>query len=198
MLGFAIVEPHDRTSRGSRRPVILAAVGLLLLAPMAARAQAVASDSASAPPIVAVPDSVPARDAARLSTMQFMIKSLGNVEVATGETRVRTRRASVSAEGVTFNPHDSAVTSLRDPMENQFVPWAEIDSVRVRRGGGAGPVFGALAGLAVGLTIVAAEAAADEWSGDSPSATPLVVSVLAGGTLGWLVDHAGPWHRVYP
>jgi hypothetical protein len=83
----------------------------------------------------------------------------------------------------------------------RLIPWAEIESIQVRKGtSGIGPVVGGALGLVVGGLIVAVEAVAavTTFPPHKVNGTPIPVGLVGGATLGWLLDHRGPWKTVYP
>jgi hypothetical protein len=83
----------------------------------------------------------------------------------------------------------------------RLVPWAEIESIHVRRASrGTGIAVCGTLGLIAGLSIAFAEvdAGALIFGSQGLNGTPIVLGLAGGATLGWLIDHPGPWNTVYP
>jgi hypothetical protein len=180
----------------------IAAVGSLTC-PSATRAEAVsARDSVAAAESASASDSVsaPAPDPARIATLLFMLQSFDDVRVVTNGARLVRRNALVSPEGLRLRSASRGI-SLQARPEERLVPWAEIESIQVRRGAsGMGPVAGGAIGFAIGFSIYMAQVPAAVFSlGEhQPSGTPILVGLVGGAALGWLIDRAGPWRTVYP
>ena len=159
-----------------------------------------APDSITAPDSVAATDSVaaPALDSARIGMLQFMVQNFGDVRVVTNGVAFVRRDAVVSPDGLRVSGDDRRLSSFARP--EHLVPWAEIESIQVRKGTGNGPAVGAAIGLAIGFSIYIAQMPVAIFSlgAEQPSETPILVGLLGGAALGWLVDRPGPWRTVYP
>jgi hypothetical protein len=174
-----------------------AALGLSILNPIAAD-----GDSSVSPDSVASasrPDSSSAPDSARIALIQIAFQTFDNVQVASEGAQAFGHRATVSSEGVSLRQRQRSVTSVWPSPEERLLQWSEIDSMRVRRGGSAvGPFLGVVAGFSVGAAIIIGEASFSPLGGEQPSPAPMLVGMFVGGMVGFALDHAGPWHRVYP
>lgn len=190
------------------RLAFIAAVGSLTY-PTATRAETVsgrdsvfAPDSISAPEFASARDSVPAPvpDPARLATLIFVLQNFGDVRVVTDGAKLIRRNPVVSPEGLRLRSPSSRISVQARP-EERLVPWAEIESIQVRKASGAGVVAGAAIGFAIGFSIYAAEDLPRQifsLGEEHASATPVLVGLVGGAMLGWLIDHPGPWRTVYP
>jgi hypothetical protein len=134
-----------------------------------------------------------APDSTRVVALQLALRNLGDVRIGMDSTLVAVHGVTVSSEGVRFQVRGS-VSHISTPLPSQDhqVPWAEIESIRARKGrSGIGPHVGAAIGLAIGLTIAISQ-------GESIQGTPIVGGLVAGIVFGRLVDRPGPWQTVYP
>ncbi len=170
--------------RTHARRMLLAAVVGLLAAPTATRAEA-----PSAP------------DSAQIAVLRFGLQSFEDVRVVTGSTKLVGHHAVVLPDGLQFG--FTSGTSITSPLQVRLVPWADIESIQVRRGAsGAGPFVGGAAGLVTGLLVAAVEATSAFLANPTPqkklNTTPILGGLVGGATLGWLVDHPGRWKTVYP
>ena len=174
--------PTGRRCPALVRLVFLAVAGVPLPCPTSARAEA-----ASAP------------DSARIAWVQFELRHFDDVRIVTGGAKILAQGPVVSSDGLRIS--DSGGWTWT-PSKERLVPWAEIEAIQARRGASGTPVLlGALAGLAIGLTISMAGALGEVFTfGHSKhnSDTPILLGVAGGATLGWLIDRPGPWQPVYP
>jgi hypothetical protein len=161
-----------------------------------------APDSVSAPESASAPDSVPAPapDPARIATLLFMLQNFNEVRVVTNSDKFVRSNAVVSPAGLRLRSASTGI-SLQARPEEHLVSWAEIESIQVRRGRGAGVLVGAAIGFVIGFSIYYAEElpkAVFSLGEEHASGTPVLVGLVGGAALGWLIDRPGPWRTVYP
>ena len=177
--------PSD-LARGTRRRcrrihvslMFLAAVGVSLASPTAPRAA-----SASTP------------DSAHIVLVRSALLNFNDVRVVAKSRDILGHHGVVSANGLYLRPSDPSLSSPRV----RLVPWAEIDSIRARRGSsGVGPVLGGTLGLVVGTLLALREGDILDQRKDAQRSATILTGLVGGGTLGWLIDRPGPWKTVYP
>ena len=152
----------------------------------------------AAPPVTPA-DVTPVPDSARIERVQFELRHFDDLRVHTDEARLSTHRMVATPEGVQLGRIIEQRGMTSSP---QLVSWAEVDSIQARDGtNGTGMVLGALAGLAIALTIEMARTVGDLFSLE-PSKDNSVMTValgIGGGmALGWLIDQPGRWQTIYP
>jgi hypothetical protein len=143
-----------------------------------------------------------APDSARMALVRFELRNFDDVRIVGGDAEILAHGVMVSPDGLRLGSDTRrwGITSTTGPQE-RLVPWAEIESIHVRRGArGSGVLLGALAGLAIGSAIELGRAL-DRVSPFSPSqdsGLPILLGMAGGAALGALVDRPGPWQSVYP
>lgn len=177
-----------------------AAAGVLLLRPDAARAGSAPADSLAATPAVPRSDSVAAPDPTRLAEIQLALERYHDIQVFFGPENLLGHRATASSDGISIQTRYSGISNVRATSEERAYSWSEMDSVRVRRAGhGIGPIVGGVVGFSVGVGVAISESPDSVLpGGEGPNGVPILLGLVAGTGLGYLIDHAGPWHRVYP
>jgi hypothetical protein len=174
--------PTGRRCPALARLVFLAAASVPLACPTSARAEA-----ASAP------------DSARITWVRFELRHFDDVRIVARGAKLLAHGPVVSSDGLRLSDRGGWAWT---PPKERLVPWGEIEAIHARRGASGTPVLlGAVAGLAIGLTISMAGALDEVFTfGRSKhnSDTPILLGVAGGATLGWLIDRPGPWQPVYP
>ena len=80
-----------------------------------------------------------------------------------------------------------------------MIPWSEVESIEVRRGGSGAPaLLGALAGAAIGTAIVMGQTFPLALSGQESDGRPILIGLVGGAALGALLGTPGRWKPVYP
>ena len=141
----------------------------------------------------------PAPDSSRVSLLQFAVLSFEDVRVATGGRKLVIQGAAVTSDGLQLgrSAGDSRITGMQS--NERLLPWSEIESVEVRRGGSGAVVLAcAVAGFAIGAFVVVADAYSHMFSYEKTDGSPMLIGLVGGGALGALIDRPGPWKRVYP
>jgi len=200
LLGFAaapvLAQPADTATTSRDEPVFARVDPAIDAEAPPAPGVGAGGDSLTAPT-----DSVtaPVPDPARIATLAIVLRNFDDVRVVTSGGRLGPRAAVASPDGLRLSSGRWGIGAPVHP-EDRLVSWAEIESIEVRRGNGAGPVVGAALGLAVGWSIYMAQvpAAIFSFGRHQPSGTPVLVGVLSGAALGWLIDRPGRWQTVYP
>jgi hypothetical protein len=144
-----------------------------------------------------------APDSARISWVRVELRQFDDVRITTGGESILVQGPIVSIDGLRFSSATgrSGITSSTPPPQ-RLVPWAVIDSIHARKGAsGSGVVIGAVAGLAVGLVIVAGNVIGHAKRSSRPtedSVAPILLGAVGGAALGALIDRPGRWQYVYP
>lgn len=163
--------------------VLIAAAALVTACPARSRAEV------ASPP-----------DTTRLSLLRFALLNFEDVRVATGGRKLVTRGPVVSTDGLMLirGGGDWRITpELR--AEARMIPWSEVESIEVRRGGSGAPALvGALAGVGIGTAIVMAQAFPLALSGRESDGSPVLIGLVGGAALGALLGAPGRWKPVYP
>jgi hypothetical protein len=134
-----------------------------------------------------------------MSLLRFAMLNFDDVRVATGGRKLVTRGPVVSSDGLMLIRDGSDWRITTEQSEARMIPWSEVESIEVRRGGSGAPALvGALAGVAIGTAIVMAQAFPLALSGRESDGSPVVIGLVGGAALGALLGAPGRWKHVYP
>ena len=139
-------------------------------------------------------------DTTRQSLLRFALLNFDDVRVATGGRKLVTRSPVVSSDGLmlTRGGSDWRITP-EARSEARMIPWSDVESIEVRRGGSGAPaLLGALAGVAIGTTIVMAQTFPLAFSDRESDGSPILIGLVGGAALGALLGAPGRWKSVYP
>jgi hypothetical protein len=162
----------------------------------------VAMLGALTPSSVARADSATAPDSTQLDLVRFALKNYNEVRVIGKDTDVLGRHGEASAGGVALRVDANSIAI----QPTTIVPWAQIETIRVRKGStGTGPIIGGVLGLLAGAVIGVTEIRFSDFLSSHPRTTgtakvgfTILGCTVAGGSLGYLVEHPSRWKTVYP
>lgn len=143
-----------------------------------------------------------APDSARIDRVRLDLRHFDDVRIHSGGARLVSHGAVVSFDGLVVNRVIGRRGMTSPPPRERLVSWAEIDSIQARDGAsGSGVLLGAVAGLAVGMSILLVDSIEHIYTlrrSEDTGGKTLLLGIAGGMALGWLIDRPGRWETVYP